>query len=97
MFAEDLFKEILFECLDRLVSVHVLLFVDSLKLALEQTEHRVAETLGIHVHPLAKLVGREGVEIHRLVVGRASVEAGAAHLGEDHVDLIRDGVVGRCE
>ena len=94
MFTEDLLEHVFLEGVDRTVAVHVLLFINSLKLALEETEHRVAETFGVHVHPLADLVGREGVEVHRLVVGGTCVQTFATHLGEDHIYLVRNGVVG---
>ena len=94
MLAEGLLEHQFLEGVDGTVAVHVLLLIHGFQLALEQTEHGIAETLHIHVHPLGDLVRREDVVIHGLVVGGAGVQALAAHLGEDHVDLIRDGVVG---
>ena len=68
MLTADFFEHVFLKGVDRSVTVHVLLLINGLKLALEETEHRVAETLGVDVHPLANLVGREEVVIYRLVV-----------------------------
>ena len=71
----------------------VLLLVDGLEFALEEAEDGIAETLYIHIHPVEELVGGEGVVVDGIVVGGAGVEACAAHILQDGIDLVGDGVL----
>ena len=71
----------------------VLLLVDGLEFALEEAEDGFAETLYIHIHPVEELVGGESVVVDGIVVGGAGVEACAAHILQDGVDLVGDGVL----
>ena len=95
--AEGFLEHVFLEGVDGTVAVHVLLLIHGFQLALEQTEHGVAEALHIHVHPFGELVRREDVEVHGLVIGSAGIQALAAHLGEDDIHLVRNGVVGRSQ
>ena len=78
--AERLGEYVAGKGLHLLVVVHVLLLVDGFELALEEAEDGVAETLDVDVHPVAELVGGEGVVVDGIVVGGAGVEACTAHV-----------------
>ena len=81
--------------LDRIVRIHVLLLVDSLKLALEKPEHGLAQALRIKLAPLGKELGSESIVVHRIVIGCTGIEAAAAETGNEPVKFVRNGIGGR--
>ena len=72
----------------------VLLLVDRLQLTLEQAEHGVEHALRVQPAPLLEELRRKGVVIFRAVPRRRGVQAGAAVLRYQTVELVGYGVVG---
>ena len=81
--------------MDRVVGIHVLLLIDSLQLALEEAEDRLAQALCIELAPLRQELRGEGIVIYRIIIGCTGVQAAAAEPGNEPVELVRDSVGGR--
>ena len=93
MFAEALGEEVAAEGVHHLVGIEVALLVNGFQLALEQAVDGVAEPFGVDLHPILQLVGGEDVVVHGVVIAGTCVEARAAHLLQDDVGFVGNGVL----
>src|SRR4030067_170867 len=64
------------------------LLLDDAPLDVELAEDRVPDALGLHEAEELELVGRKADDVHRLGGARPGVEAGAADVAVDKVDLV---------
>ena len=78
----------------RVVGSAVLLFVNGLKFALEQAEHRIDHAVAVQFGPLLDVLGGEGIVVISIIVRCTGVEAGAAEAGDQARELVGDGEVG---
>ena len=76
------------------VGIHVLLLIYRLQFALKESEHGIAQAVGIELAPLRKVLRREIVVKDRLVERGIGVESGAAIARDEVVEFVGNGIVG---
>ena len=80
---------------EQVVGRAVLLLVHRFQFALEQSEHRVYQSLAVERCPLRQVLWRKRIIIIGIVVGSGSVEASTTIARYKIVEVVGDGILGR--